>query len=284
MQTAPQFKQGLATIQKVPCITVHSTENMHKLYKGPGTLPKDDDLVARAHFVKVHVTTYAALFGSIKDHFVQFGGEVVHQALKASCDYVSIQKRNYAVKCAKYAYQFFQFSDYGNFDKNGEDWQYVAKEEKRLRETTQFYTGSKQVRWHTEASVIHPICTMTPAVIRGAQAVFGLQGLSTYIVMSDMEESIPQHLVDLPVTTVCDQKGGQLDLILDIYLGMHSALHIRHPHSTLSLPVEITRAILHLPTSSLSKTSKISLFSMGSWFTMADLLEATSSVSSGASQ
>jgi hypothetical protein len=208
------------------------------------------------------------------------GGHASHQ-------YVAIQKRNFETGCISHLYHSFRYEDFSDqgFDKSGPDWQALRREDDRLQ-ATEFYA----LNFESTASPMnfHPICNLTQEVIFGAQRAQGLRNLSTYVLLSDEQEEVPPHLASLPLTpsrlihtrrwNVVTRK--QNDLILDLMLGLHAGLLIRNPYSTLTMPLELARMVVGLPTSCLAQSSNKSLLALSGdaahWFTMSDVAGAIS--------
>jgi len=273
-------------------VMVHSYAHMNINFRGENNsqlLPDETDPDVRTRHAQVIVNFYAALFGSVKDTYMNLTSLFMQNALNGIEPYVAIQKRHFEQQCVRYMFHLFNYSDFSekDFDKRAPEWQYLLKEEKRLQYTTQFYSPGYNVMLSDDISNFHPLCNMTAGVVLGAQVAHGLSDVSTYVLLTDKQEPVPPDLLALPViipthnntsVTLLNKKkktaNDEEDMLVDILLGLHSALLVRNPYSTLTLPLEILRVILNLPTSSIDRSSNISLTLQGNWLTMSDVCEA----------
>ena len=258
-------------------VTVHSYSLMWNHFRGRNDLPllpNETDPAVRHHHADVLLTFYAALFGGLKNKFVEVGTNYLQHFCPTSgpYQYVAIQKRHFENHCAYHLHHSFKYSDFSqnDFDKNTPAWELVRSN-----------------NFTTSIVNFHPLCNMTQEVIFGAQKAHGLVNLSSYVLLTDSQEPVPDFMrrlktcVRSELVTEISGNGRKnatdgADLMVDIFLGLHAALLIRNPYSTLTLPLDVLRVIWNLPTSSLDHSSVVSLTVQGSWFTMADVEEVIS--------
>ena len=262
-------------------VTVHSYAHMNEKFRGVNDtqlLPNEADREVRTYHAEVMLTFYAALFGRMKESDIDMGTQFLQQSLESSGQYVAIHKRHFEQQCVRLMFQRFNFSDFSveDFDKSAAVWQDLLVEEQRLQRTN-FYSQN-----HVAANVdllglavnFHPLCNMTPGVILGAQQAHRLSEISSYVLLTDHQEPVPAYLQSHPVNVTVrpkDNGKGSGGVMVDLFVALHSALLIRNPYSTLTMPVDILRVILNMPTSSFDRSSNLSLTLMGSWLTMSDI-------------
>ena len=257
----------LVSSMSIKPINVHSYSHMLDKFRGVNNtqlLPDENNMDARMRHTEVLLTFYAGLFGSIQQPFLVDFLSFMVQSLDSSFQYVAIQKRHFERSCVKLMHDHFNYSDFSekDFNKSHADWLVLLQDD----------PGGSRGPLN-----FHPLCNMTAAVIHGAQAAHGLENLSAYVLLTDGQESITSDLLSLPLTNTSNNympKDSIHQVTLDLLLGLHAGLLLRNPYSTLTLPLEVLRVILHLPTSSMDKSSNISLSLLGKWFTMSDVNDA----------
>lgn len=222
---------------------------------------------------------FSAIYAGVKTHMVNMLASYINDHLRASFNYVVIQKRNYEGSCFHILYRYSEYSDYSSdqFDKTTDEWKQYCKIDKSM-EVFRRNISHWGLAGDPPVPTYHPLCNMTLGLIQGAvrTQLHRLhqppQNLTVNDPSSSSSSSSPQlqyfFMSDKQVPITPDVTAALNPLLysgpeaslMDRLIATHSLLFIRNSASSFSLSSDVLRRVLSLPLSGLADNSPADYF------------------------